>query len=68
MTAVERNEEWAARHLGYEAQGVRARASRQQLALNYGPGAGAAVTGGVFSGLASGLTLGSGLKDAGVIS
>jgi len=67
VTAVERNEAWASRQLGYEAQGVRARSSRQQLALNYGPGAAVGATQGSLSGLGSGLQLGSGLKEAGII-
>ena len=58
VTAVERNQQWAARNLGYEAQGVRARSSRQQLALNYGPGVGAAAAQGTLGGLATGLQLG----------
>ena len=63
VTAVERNEAWAARQLGYERQGVRARSSRQQLALNYGPGIGAATTQGALSGAATGLSLGSGINE-----
>ena len=59
VTAVERNQAWAARNLGYEAQGVRARATRQELALNYGPGVGAAVTQGLLGGVATGLQLGA---------
>jgi hypothetical protein len=63
VTAVERNESWASRQLGYERQAVRARSSRQGLALNYGAGIGAAASQGTLSGISSGLSLGSAYNE-----